>query len=123
MDEFVENLNASIVKGLRSNSKNIYYTRKFQISAQFFTFLKNKYQMKFSIAPCIDLMGDMRVVRALFINERDYARAAHIKFAIRKSRRVVFKSFKNGKLVERYFYPSPYFVVNFLRDDQKFNHM
>lgn len=111
--EFSENLNSSIVKGLRGRTRRVNFTAKIQISSRIFSSLKNKYGLKFSLTSCDDLMDDLRVVRAHFVNERDYARVSRFKCAIRNSRKVPYGSFKNGKLVNSTFSPSPYFVLNF----------
>jgi hypothetical protein len=117
--EFVENVNSSIVKGLRSGRRRVNCSAKIQISTQLFNFLKSNYGLRFGLAPCPDFLDELRIIRAHFLNEREYARAAHFKFAVRKSRRVLFNSFKNGKLCSKFFFPSPYIVVHFFRDDQK----
>jgi hypothetical protein len=119
INEFAENVNSSIVKGLRSGRRRVNCTTKIQISTQLHNFLKSRYGLRFGLAPCPDFLDDLRIIRAHFLNEREYARAAHFKFAIRKSRRVVYHSIKNGKLTSKYFTASPYFVVHFFRVDKK----
>ena len=113
-----DNVNASIVRCLGGRTRRASCTVKIQISVQLFDFLKSQYGMRFTLEPHAEMMDDMRIVRAQFVNERDYARGVQFKFAIRNSRAVVYRSFKEGELVTRELQPSPYFVINFFRDEK-----
>jgi hypothetical protein len=115
---FQENVNSWVVRGLRCRTRRPCFTAKIQISAKLFAFLRSEYGLNYRLAPNDSFLDDFRIVRAHFVNNRDYARADHFKFAIRKSRQITYGSFRNGRLHHRQFSPSPYFVVNFFRNNQ-----
>jgi hypothetical protein len=118
---FRNELNIAVIKGLSSIRARIAYNAQFSISHEMFSFLRAKYDLKFSLKPNEDFQNDLRVIHANFSSKRSYARVDSVKFAIRKRRDVMYKSFKNGKLEKNYLTPLPCFCLSFFRDDQVFN--
>ena len=66
----------------------------------------------------------MRILRAIFKNECDVSKIAggSFKIGLRECRKVGYKHFSRGKLINKFFTPRPNLVMSFLRDDQVFDH-
>jgi hypothetical protein len=119
LESLKEQINVAIVKELRSITRDVTCQAKISISRELFSYLQVKYGLKFKLQPNEQFVDDMRLVRANFKNERDYAKAECLTFALRKSRHVEYKSFKNEKLEIKLLSPLPYLSIRFFRNDKK----
>lgn len=119
LESLKQQINVAVIKGLRSITRNVACSSKIPISNQLYSFLKCEYKLKFSLMLNEKLIDDFRIVRANFKNRTDYSKAECLRFALRKSRDVEYRSFKDGKLETTFLSPLPYLTISFVRNDKK----
>jgi hypothetical protein len=119
LESLSQQINVAIIKGLRSVTRRVTCSAKINISNELFLYLSNEYGFKFTLQQNERFLDDFRIIRANFINKTDYSKVECLGFAIRKSREVIYKSFKDGRLESKYLSPLPYLTIGFLRNDKK----
>jgi hypothetical protein len=119
LDSLREQIIAAIVKGLASINKKTSVVTKITISREMLDYLQSRYAVKLKLDSNEELIQDFRIVQANLKNETDYAKAECMEFALRRSRKVTYKSFKAGKLESTVLSPLPYLSIKFYRNDKK----
>ncbi len=119
LESLKQQVNIAIIKGLRSITKNVSCTAKISISREMYAYLQQTYALKFKSQSNEQFVADLRVIRANFRNKSDYSKAECLEFALRQSRDVVYKSFKEGRLQSILLSPLPYLSIKYFRNDKK----
>jgi hypothetical protein len=103
-------------------TKSVVYVAKIPICHTLHKYIRAKYGLKFRLVECSEFLDDFRILRANFKNDRDVSKilSGSFKVGVRESRKVIYRSFVNGKLTNKYLTPRPNLVISFLRDDQVF---
>ena len=112
-----------VIKGLSSVNCRVHYSARDRLTEEQACFLKETFGITARPAENADLLDGLRIVRANFHNSLDYSKIQEGSFriAVKRTRQVSYRTYKNGKLTTKKLRPSSYFLIYFRRQDDKLN--
>lgn len=119
LNEFKNDLNIQVIKGLSSACRPSFYHAKVVISNELYLYLIQEYGLKYSQQINESFMDNFHILRAFFKNVQNYSKILEgtFKVGVRKGREAVYKTFYEGKLVNNTISPRPIVCFSFFRED------